>query len=660
MGLEQNPLSIEVLGELNFENLEEEIQEITDLVQREEDGRGEWISNLRVIRKLIDGKQKRKNKPWSNASDVCVPLIKKLLRRWKPTLYNLYALADPICSFDATTAQGMDKAPTAELFFDWLVKTHMRDTDEAIQYLTEYIGRDGSGYIGVTWDYRNEYDCRVVNIDNIFPQGLPPDNNAIKMGLAAQYELNLQNVKIDQMLDGAIAKIREGNRFVKISYERTVSNKPKLISYDAPHIITPAHSGNAHEADFVAVSHRFTENELRRMSADGFFREDAVQELIKSDKKTKSSQTNTGQYSSNERLQDIGVNVDDDNYYVYQIFCWMDWDSSGIKKRTVLWTAQDTNGPVVLAMFPYALSVPHWPIFRFDFERTGPGPYKSQGLGHFLQSLQEQLNKQYRAKSDAIDIQLAPVFQRRVAGGLRARNIRWGPGEVVDVAEVGDIAPIEKSTFNLHQYINSEAQIENYADTAVGSLVNDLQATGRKLERRTATEVSQVSQTSEAMTSMDSASFQSVMALVWQTVWQLWLDFGPREIYFQVTGQQTPELFKKADYDKNFQLIPNGTPGNTDRNKQLSMVMQLLEMGMNDPTGSFNIPVLLRRATQLIDSRMGDIALMPQSLRVAKQTLEHAAALINAGDLPPDVQGVLTSGATNLENNAGVGGGGAV
>jgi len=659
MPLETNPLSIQVLGDLDSEQLQEDIQKISDRIEREVDGRGEWVSNLRTIRKLIDGTQKRKNKPWKGASEVCVPLIKKLIRRWKPLLYNLYALADPVCSFNATTAAGMDEAPTAEAFFHWLVTVFMDDTDENIQYLTEYIGRDGSGYIGTSWDYRTDLDSRVLNVDNLFPQGLPQDPDSIKKTIALQYELDLDNPKIEMELDAAISKLQQGAKFVRITYRKVIANKPKIIAYDPTNVITPAHSGNTHDADFVAICHQFTETELREKARDGFFRQEAVDEVLEDVDATVPNKVNTGEYSQNQRLQDIGVTVDNDNYNVYQVYCWVDWNNDGIQERTVMWLTKDSNDPIVLAMFPYALSVPYWPIFRFDFEKTGSGPYISQGLGHLVQSLQEQLNKQYRAKSDAIDIQLAPVFQKRTSGGLRSRNIRWGPGQVIDVMEIGDIAPIEKSTFNLHEYINSEAQIENYADTTVGSLVNDLQATGRKLERRTATEVGRVAQTSEAMSSMDAASFQTSMRRVWQTVWQMWLDFGPREIYFTVTGKRTPVLFKKADYDKNYQLMPTGTPGNTDRNRQLSAVMQLLEMAFQDPTQSFNIPVLLRRAVQLIDSRMEDIAQTPQAQQIAQKTIQHAAQLISAGELPPDVQGLLTSGADNIENNAGGGGGGA-
>lgn len=658
----KNPLSIEVLGDLDSDRLSEDIQAISDQIELELGGREHWLANLREIRRLIDGTQERKNKPWKGASNVCIPLIKKLIRRWKPLLYNLYALADPVCSFNATTVEGMDQAPTAEAFFHWLVTVFMDDTDENIQYLTEYIGRDGSGYLGVSWDFRTDLDSRVLNVDNIFPSGLPNSPDEVKKVIAQQYDIDLNYPDVDAMLDEASAKILQGAKFVRVTYQKVISNKPKIVAYDPAHVIVPAHSGQTHDADFVAISHQFTDNELRKKARDGFFREDAVEDLLSKDKDTvaTSNKTNTGEYSSEDRMREIGIYVDDEQHNIYQVFCWVDWNNDGIKERTVMWMTKDTNAPIVLAMFPYSLSIPYWPVFRFDFEKTSPKPYISQGIGHLIQSLQEQINKQYRAKSDAIDIQLAPVFQRRISGGLRSRNIRWGPGKVIDVQEVGDIAPVEKSPFNLHEYINSEAQIENYADTTVGSLINDLQATGRKLERRTATEVQNVSQTSEAMSSMDSASFQSSMRLVWQTVWQMWLDFGPREIYFTVTGERTPVLFKKADYDKNYQLMPTGTPGNTDRNRQLSMTMQLIEMALQDPTRSFNIPVLIRRAVQLIDHRMENVALVPEAQKIAQQTLEHAAALINAGDLPPDVQGMMTSGADNLENQARGGGGGAL
>lgn len=650
MAMGENPLSIEVLGELSRDDLSEDIEELTQAIEREEGGRGEWVSNLRTIRELIDGKQKRKNEPWKGASNVCIPLIKKLLRRWKPLLYNLFALADPVCSFEATSLQGVNEAPKAERFFDWLTKVYMDDVDEQIQLLTEYIGRDGSGYMGVGWDWRTELDTRIINIDNLFPNGIT-DGGQFMRTVAMQYELDLTNPRIINLLREVFQKVAQGHKFIRISYRRVTKNKPKVVAYDPTKVTVPAHSGSAEEAPWVSISHEFTADELRKKAQDGFFRKDKVEELLSHDTDAKDNRTTSGQYNDNKRLQDIGVNTNNDSYKARQVYCWLDWNRDGVTERTIMWISQDTEGsPIILAIFPFALSMTYWPIFRFDYEKTANGPYISQGMGHMVQPLQEQLNKQYRAKSDAIDIQLAPVFEKRITGGIRSRNIKWGPGQVIDVQQVGDFAEVKKNPMELREYINAEAQIENYADTLVGSLVNDLQATGRKLERRTATEVKQVSGTSEAMNSLDAASFQGSMRKVWQAVWQLWLDLGPREIYFTVTGSKTPELFKKADYDKNYQLMPTGTPGNTDRNKQLSYVMQLLEMAMQDPTGSFNIPALLQIATKLIDDRLVKAVLMPQAHRQALQTIQKAAALINAGDVPPDVQSMISSGAGNMEN----------
>jgi len=660
MTMKQNPLSLTVLENLDLDAHKKDIADISEAVELEKGNRTRWAEDIRKVRKLIDGTEKRKNKPWSSASDTCVPLIKRQLRRWKPSLYNLYAMADPVCAFYASDVKGIEMVEPAERFFDWLVKVHMDDTDDQIQFLTNYIGRDGSGYLGASWDYKTTTQSRVVSVENIFPQGVPQDPNLIVQTLAQQYELNIVDQRVVEMLQAAVELIMQGAPFVQLKYDKVVKNKPKLIAYDPTYIVTPAHSTTAHEAPWVAIMHEMSANELRQKARDGFFLEEVVAEVMERanedshDSPPSSPMGSTdGPYNKNIRLQDAGVNSTNENFQVYQVYCHIDWNGDGIKEKAVLWYTDEFGAPDVLALFPYSLSMDHWPIFRFDYERTEPGPYLSQGMGRMLMPLQKELNKQYRARSDAIDIQLAPVFQKRITGGLRSRNIKWGPGRVIDVQEIGDIAPVEKSAFNLHEYINSESVIENYADTLVGSLVNDLQATGSKLERRTATEVGQVAQTSKAMASMDSACFQSTMRFVWQTVWQLWLDFGEREVYYWVTQERTPELFKKADYDKNFQLMPTGTPGNTDKNEQLRRVMQLIEMSYQDPTRSFNIPYLIHRAATLIDDRMADAALLPQAQQIAIQTIQQAAKLISEGDLPPDIQQAMTTGAENIETQQG-------
>jgi len=655
---EKNPLSISVLGQLDKEKFKDEIKQIIKEIKEDDDARSTWVAECDKIRKLIGGTDKRKNKPWKGASELCVPLIKKMIRRWKPVLYNLVALADPVCAFYAGNVQVADKSPVAERFFDWLVKVYMDEALDELQYLIEYIGKYGSAYLGVSWDYKTELQSRVAIVKNLFPKGIPEDIKEIIQVLATQYDISILNEQVKRDLIEAATKIQQGMPYIRIVSKQVVKNKPKLTSYAPMDVIVPSNSNTAHEAEYVSIVTEMTRNELVQKASDGFFNPEAVAELLaltrgKSGNATKTSTNETGPNFKNKIRKSAGVNSITSGIPVHQVYCKIDYNGDGIKERVVMWVAPRNDSPVILALFPFSLAMSHWPIYRFDFERADKGPYTSQGIGQLLRAIQKQLNKQHRAKSDAIDIQLAPVFQRKITSSLRTSNIKWGPGKVIDVQEMGDFAEVAKNPFNLHEYINSEGQLESMAEGLIGNLINDLQATGKKLERRTAFEVNKVGGQSEALSSMDSASFQATLRLVWQTVWQMWMDFGPREIYFLVTGERTLELFKKADYDKNYQLMPTGTPGNTDTNKQLGRGMQVLQLALQDQTGSFNLPAIFKWVVNKIDDRLAKIALVPQAQQQYMQTLQQAAELINNGDLPPDIQGSIVSGANKIENSQG-------
>ena len=441
---QENPLDIKTLGTLDITAFKDELKEITDIIQEYDDARASWVQDCKDIKKLIDGSDERKNKPWKHASDLCVPLIKRMIRRWKPVLYNLVALADPVCSFYAGTAQTTGDAPTAERFFDWLVKIHMDGALDEIQYLLDYIGSYGSGYMGVSWDYKSELQSRVASVKTIFPEGVPEDPNIIIQTLASQYEINVIVPEARRRLEVVAREIQENQaQYVRVVSRQTIKKKPKITAYKPMDVILPPHSKETHEADCVVLVSGMTPCELRQKARDGFFIPEAVEKRLTKEqgkgnhagnklRGDNTGQTNneTGQEFDNENLRDKGVSHTPDDIAVHQIYCKLDYNGDGIKERVVLWVAPQGSTPIVLALFPFSLSIPHWPVFRFDFEKSSKGPYTSQGIGNMLDAIQKQLNKQFRARSDAIDIQLAPVFQNRITNGIRGRNIRWSPGKI--------------------------------------------------------------------------------------------------------------------------------------------------------------------------------------------------------------------------------------
>lgn len=643
-----NPLSIQVLGELPADRFVEEFDRLAKRIDNDQDARSSWVQKTRDIDKQLRGEDRRKNKPWKHAAELSIPLTKKLLRRWTPVLYNLYAFADPLSHFKATQADAALAAPTAEEFFTWLVRDYMENTGREIRYLVHDIGAKGMGYLGVSWDYRREIESRVIIAGNLFPQGVPQNERLVSQTIVEQYDLQFMTPELRAQLAQAVAALMGGAPYVSISYERVVSDKPKITRHDPLDVVVPPDSFETENAEYVCLLHDFTPSQLRQLAKDGILNAQAVEALIEDagsadDKKdvTRRHDYSNADMIRREQQEEAGILVVEEHkpIRVHQVYCMLDKNGDGIDERCVLWYSPLGKRRLALHDFPFSFR--YWPVFRFDYEDVDRRPYLARGMGEHLQDIQEQFNKQYRATADAIDIQLAPTFQVRMTSKLMPRTVKWGPGRFIPVSQIGDIAPIEKSPFNLHQYLQDRGELKTFAEEMVGSIDAALAATGRRLERRTAFEVQQVSGQIEAMQGMDSAIFQSSMAKVFQCVWELWLDFGQDEIYYMVTGTQQPQPFRKSEHSYKYQLTPAGTPGNTNRNAELGRMLQLLQIVGQFAPDLLNREFILRYIARLIDPRMAEQIVLSPIEQQQMQLLAGVAQQTAQGDLPEIMKTIM-------------------
>lgn len=648
-----NPTALSVLGELEFEGFDRKLKQLITQIEQDDQARDQWLTERRVIEKQLRGTTPRNRPPWQGACELAPPLTKKILRRWIPVLYNLVALANPISHFKSGTAQAANQAPVAEEFFTWLVRDYMDDVLSEVSYLCNGIGAGGQDYLAVCWDYRTELENRVAIAENLFPQGVPQDVSQVAQRLVQEFDITRPSQQVQQQLVQAAQALVQGAHAVKVEYRRVVADKPRITYYDSGRVIVPPRSGQPYEADYVCLVDDYSPSQLRQMALDGILNGEAVNELIGSVGSPEAEEGSTGKraratdYSLHDeirrqQLQEAGVDEveEPDVIRVHKVFCWMDKNGDGIDERVVLWYSPD-NKRIVLAVHDFPFSFKMWPVVRFDYEKVAREPYRAQGMGQQLKAIQEQYTKQYRATADAIDIQLAPVFQTRITSNFQARNIKWGPGKIIPVMNVGDIAPVEKSPFNLHEYLQDRGELKRFAEEHVGSIDAALSATGQQLERRTATEVQSLAGQIRAMQGMDASVFQLSMAKVFQIVWEMWLDFGPEEIYFQVTGEQIPKPFTKSQYNYKYQLIPAGTPGNTDRQQQLSDMVQFAQIVMPLAPDVVDRTVFVYQVARLIDPRFANQLLLPPARQQAMSVINQAAAALAKGDVP-DVMKALT------------------
>lgn len=648
MSTRGNPLAISVLGELDKKALQEQFADLVQRITADDQARANWIEIARKIDKQLRGKDERNKKPWPHASDLSLPLIKKLLKRWLPVLYNLVALADPVCNFYAPNAEAATNAPTCEQFFDWLVKVHMEGTLEQILLMLNDYGSKGTGFLGVAWDYRTEDVSRVVSVASIWPNGVPPDPQVIILTLVQQYELDKQLRALTPQLAAVAESIMQGAEYVRITYRRTVADKPKIVRHDPYSVVVPHTEGPSHLADYVCLMYDYSKSQLRQMARDGLLNEAAVEELFEAQGQAPAGDgAAAGDAAKTEAARGQGVQTLPDKksqlIRVHQVFCHLDKNGDGIGERVICWYAP--QGQKILALHDYPFSFPHWPVFRFDYEKSDPRPWLAQGLGTDLTDIQAAFNKQYRAMSDAIDIQLCPVFQRKITSKFQPRTFKWAAGAVLDVEQIGEIAPVEKSPMNIHEYTMARAELKSFGEELAGSLDSMLQATGHQLERRTAFEVQALAGQVGAIQGMDSANFQATMALVFQAVWELWLDFGDPTIFFQVVSAPQPQLFRKSEHNYHYKLIPSGTPGNTNRQNQLALLMQMFQIMMQGAPQETNRIFMLGQIANLIDPRLAKQAFLPPAAQALQQMLQQLAAQVAKGELPVAMDALMKIGA---------------
>lgn len=649
-----NPLSLTVLGELDFEGFNKQFKKLAKRIDKDDGSRAEWLDTCRTIEKQLRGTTERKNPPWKGACELAPPLTKRELRRWIPNMFNLAALADPISSFQANEPNAALVAPTAEEFFTWLVKDHMSNTLDEIAYLAYGVGSKGQDYAGVSWEYRTELETRVIIVDNLWPQGPPQDMTQIVSRLQMEYDVVLPSQQTAQDLMNAAKAIASGAKYVRLEYRRVIADKPRLTYWASGRVVVPPRSSEPENASYVCLLHDMTASELRQLALDGVLNKEAVETAIEQagegTKGADESVHRRSDYARNdsverEQLQEAGVSdVDEEDIIrVHQVFCKMDKNGDGIDERVVLWYVPG-NTALPLAVHDFPFSFKYWPVFRFVYEMVDRRPYRAQGMGQQLQSIQAQYTKQYRATADAIDIQLAPVFQMRCTSKLQPRTIRWGPGKFVPVSQIGDIAPIEKGPFNLHEYLQDRGELKMFAQELVGSVPGELNATGSKLERRTAFEVQKVSGQVEAMQGMDAAVWQMSMRKVFQCIWEMWLDLGPEEVYYNVTSEVQPKPFRKSEHNYKYQLIPSGTPGNTNRQAQLSRLIEVVQVFAQFAPDILNREFVLLMIAKLLDPRLAKQIVLPQAQQRATQILHDMAAAVANGSVPESVLALMGQG----------------
>lgn len=678
-----NPLHTGVLGNILTPRMQEQVEDLWQRVIEGDNARQQWIHKQEKLLRQRRGVRKKKVFPWPGANNHSWPLTDAIIRRWKPGINSLVLKADPVTYFFPQNLEAQEASPKAQDYFHWRFTT-MDKITHTVNELTDNIAQYGAGYTRQGWDYRTDKKCRIVNVKILFPNGVQAAveqfnqevaqariqvEQAVQAGkvpeealqqipqettpekfvmetLEDEYILRSDDPMEAAQLQDATQKILEGAELVKFYYTIDVTDKPCWRSIDPMNIFYPPRNTDPDTAEYIGIIHRFHIDELVKMALDGFFDLESAELVADKIRANSTSDPDRGdefdQTAGSSRSQIVNVldradgisqgDVDEPKIGTFvELYCHLDIDNDGLSEKVVVW--YHPLSKTLLAAFAYPYPFNSWPITKFEMEHNSPRHYSPRGIAELVTVFQATVNKLHNARLDAIQITLAPMFTKRHNAGDIQRSIKFMPGTVIPVQTQGDFAPVQMDTRGLLQSLNEENVTKGLAEQYIGTFDPGILNNGQ--ERRTATEVEAVISQTQTIFGNDADLFQDSMAKVFKQIWRLDMEFGAPDLFFRVTGEENPISITRAEIDKDFDIIPAGTPANTSRPLAIARVREALQLFGADQTGLINKHELFRHYFNVIDNKLGKLIVRAPEEAALFQQLQQAVAATGQEPAPP-------------------------
>lgn len=677
-----NPLSVQTLGTLA---LDEQIKVLHRRITDAHQAREAWVEKQERLLRQRRGIRKEKIFPWPGANNHSWPLTDGIIRRWKPGMVALITGSDPVAYFFPQNPEAVRAAPVAQAFYHWRFHS-MEGVEETAMELTDYVAQYGTAYTRQGWQYQTRKMCRMVNVAQLFPEGIdaaveqynqqaaqaaqqieqavaagqaPPEalqqapqpTTALELVLQVvedEYVISSEDPLESRQVEEVVTAILNGAQQVRLYYQIITADRPAWRALSPLDVVVPPRMKCIEDSDFIAINHRLLPDDLLKLAADGHLDGDRTAEVVRKIEAGRRSNNDeaaaweehsyyTGILDVKDRADGIDhthANDDDNATNVWEVYVKLDIDGDGLLERCVLWYHPETKE--TLALYPYPYPFEEWPVVRFQFEHLSNRPYESRGVAELTAVFQATVNKLHNARLDAVQITLAPMFTMRAPAGEVNRNIKFMPGAIIPVQAVGDLAPLQMDTTPIIQLMQEENLTKALAEQYVGVLDSSVLAQNA-VERRTATEVEAVMQQTQSVFGQDAKLFQESMRKVHSQLWHLILEFDKPEIHYRVTGEEAPRLAKKAEIQFDYDITPAGTPANTSKQLAMARTREAMQLFLPDQTGLINKQELIKSYFDILDRNLGKLIVRsPQEAAAIQMVMQAVQNIGEQQGIPPE------------------------
>ena len=540
-----------------------------------------------------------KDWPWPGASNLHIPLTDKIVQRRKPDLAALtFGVSPPVVFRRRSSATPIERQIKSEQIMAWLIDSGVRDFKRESLLADHSMVVDGVGVFKTTWNFQVRKYVKAIKIQSIpihvaAAIDAEDDEVAVTGIMADVLQIEIDNEENRDEVRNKLGELRSQERgVVEFELEELWQNAPTVTSVNLSHIIIPDDTEDI--SDARRITHRFfmTLNDLRiKEHRDVYKNVDEVEDfLVNKRRQEEEEDPKTIEKSVREEIQP--TTSENSVIEIWEQYYWADLDGDGLEEK-VVHTVHKDSGTVLKS--PRALPYDHgeWPFVQQQVELYDRGFWSMRGIPEKIRHLQREVNVQHNSKLDRMLIANAPMFFARMGKGITGESMRFSPGGVVYVKQIGDIVPVQIPNLDI-SFERAENIERTNAEEYAGAVDFGISSLSNPAERRTATEVSLIEATIEKSFSLEAIIYQIGRLKLYKQIWALWNQYGPDKIEIKVIGTEDPITITREEIQGEFEMSVKGNAFNSSRVLQKQLAERRLQLLGGDTSGMVNRFELLK------------------------------------------------------------------
>lgn len=659
--------------------------------------RSSWLeTKLHFFRRRYGLEWRNPIYPWEGSSDIVMPLIDMQIDRLKPLFTNLVFRAKPPVTFLSDTKQGMQNAANNEMFFDWLIRVGSPNFKREIVLGVDDMLECGVGVWKTGWQYEthrspetltrsrlplalrnmvvskraNKADSALIELAqaqtgaNIMtPRRFDELKTQISELLQIHYQLDPDDPLDSQAMSDIMSWLRAGAEgSLRVKRRDVFVDAPRLVAVHPNDFVVPEHTNDLEDAERLVHIMFMTERQLEQSVRDKGWDKKAVKELVDSRKQraTGSKTRGKGIFTDRMRQEEAfreGVSTTqsrDALYEIWEISTWFTRREGAPHEKSVFLTTPEMH-EVIFKAHHYNRPSGKWNFHATFFEVNNRRYYSSRGVGEKMDDLDAEITFQHRAKLNRATIANSPTFLVRQGANINSANWRWLPGQFYPVQNPQlDVAPLIVPNLDI-SFDAEQDTLRRWAEQLLGSADLALSSNQATQEARTAEEIRAIQAVARNALSLRGEMFQATMTDIYNEFFDMWHEWGPDEIWVQVTGED-PLRFTKEQLQGDFHLIPSAKIGEQDEaleaQRKLARVQVLLQVAQSGAMGDefeLDLPTAildwlesedLRAARKIVRRRDPDEI---QAIRAQRAEIQRRREMLeaNAPQTPEELEETL-------------------